>query len=74
MGYSTADAERIVRLEAATRAARRIIDQAKAGDRAPIENHRDICPAGREDLASTANRSSTKSTHDTLSVVGLFGG
>lgn len=39
MGYSIADAERIARLEAATRAARRIVEHAKAEHRAADENH-----------------------------------
>ena len=73
MSYSTADAERIARLEAATRAAKRIVEQAKGEDRPPIGNHQDDCPSGREALASTANRSAAKPTHDVPSVVGLFG-
>jgi hypothetical protein len=38
MGYSTSDAERIARLEAATRAARKIVEEAKAEDGAFVEN------------------------------------
>ena len=38
MGYSTSDAERISRLEAATRAARKIIEEAKAEGYASMEN------------------------------------
>ena len=74
MGYSTMDAERIARLEAATRAARRIVEQAKSKDQPPIENHQDDRSAGREALASTANRSSTKSTDDAPILRSLFGG
>ena len=64
MGYSTADAERIARLEAATRAAKRIVEQAKGEDRPPIGNHQDDCPSGREALASTANHSSTLTAYE----------
>jgi hypothetical protein len=38
MGYSTSDAERIARLEAATKAARTIIEEAKAEGYLSVEN------------------------------------
>ena len=44
MGYSTADAERIARLQAATRAARKIVEQAKAEDRAADVNRQSDGP------------------------------
>lgn len=44
MGYSTSDAERIARLEAATRATKRLVEQAKAESPALVENCKDDRP------------------------------
>ena len=59
MGYSTSDAERISRLEAATRAARRIVEQAKAEGQAIDADRQSEDP-----VALTVNGSSTLTPYE----------
>ena len=75
MAYSTADTERIVRLEAATRAAKKIVERARAENHVLVESCERDQPAAMRTGSSAINRSSTLTVYEThIRRPDLFGG